>query len=262
MNPNNIRRIILEQSKRAHVGHIGSCLSIVDILVALFDKVMNISTPEDPDRDRLVLSKGHAALALYAVIYTKGWIDDETLNSFLGDSTLLGVHPEHHLRGIDFSTGSLGQGLSMATGAALAAKLQGSARQVYAVLSDAELNEGSTWEAIMFAAQYKLNNLTVIVDLNKQQALDFTENVINLGAVADKWAAFNWQVASVNGHDIDALATAIQAESDKPSVVLAETTFGYGVSYMESQIKWHYWPMSDEEYVQALSDVDSLEATT
>jgi transketolase len=261
MNTTRLREIILEQSNRAHVGHIGSCLSIVEIVAALFGNVMNISSPEAPDRDRLVLSKGHAALAVYAALHLKGWLDEDTLNTFLGNLSYLGVHPEHHLRGIDFSTGSLGQGLSLGVGAAFAARLQRSDRRVFVILSDAELNEGATWEAVMFAGHHRLENLTVVVDLNGQQALDYTPNVINLNAVADKWSAFNWSVCSVDGHDVAALTHAVNSPDDKPKVVLANTTFGKGVSYMENQIKWHYWPMSDAEYTQALSELQQLSQT-
>ena len=259
MKPSAIRRIILEQSKRANVGHIGSCLSIVEILVTLFDKVMNIPSPEDKNRDRLILSKGHAALGLYAALYLKNWLDEEGISSFLTNNSLLGVHPEVHLRGIDFSTGSLGQGLSFAVGAALAARIQGSSRQVYVVLSDAELNEGSVWEALMFAGHHALGNLTAIVDLNAQQALDQTKNVIHLPHIAKTLKSFNWVVQTVNGHDIEALEKAIQLKRDKPSIILAKTTFGKGVSYMESQVKWHYWPMSDEEYQIAIKEVEEQE---
>ena len=170
LSPHQVRRIILEQSKRANVGHIGSCLCVVEILVALFAHVLRIASPDDPDRDRFILSKGHAALALYATLRLTGSISEDLLNTFCENDSQLGVHPEHTLCGVDFSTGSLGHGLSIATGCALAARLQGSQRSVYCLISDAECNEGSVWEAAMFAAQWKLGNLTAIVDVNGQQA--------------------------------------------------------------------------------------------
>jgi transketolase len=253
-----IRRIILEQSKRKHVGHIGSCLSIADIIAVLYDKVLNIPSPDSPERDRLILSKGHAALALYATLHLKGWIDEDQLNTFLGDNTLLGVHPEHALIGVDFCTGSLGQGLSMATGAALGAKMQKSSRRIFTVLSDAECNEGSVWEAIMFAAHHQLSNLIAILDLNKQQALGFTDEVIGLSPMVDRWRAFGWNVHEVDGHDVEQMEDTINhldTENGAPHILIAHTTFGKGVSYMESKIRWHYMPMNDDEYAQAMQEI-------
>ncbi len=257
-----IRRIILEQSKRAHVGHIGSALSVADLLAVLYGRVMRIPAPEDPDRDRFILSKGHAALALYAALHLKGWLSGETLDSYCGDDSLLGVHPEHALRGVDFSTGSLGQGLSMGAGAALAARIQGSSRRVFVLVSDAECNEGSLWEAVMFAAHHGLTNLTAIVDLNGQQALGYTRDVLDLSPMAARWQAFGWHADEVDGHDAEALTDALGFEYPagsgadvRPRVVIARTIFGKGVSYMQNKIKWHYWPMSDDEYRQALEEI-------
>lgn len=254
-----IRRIVLEQSKRANVGHIGSALSVADIIAALYAAVLRIPTPSEPERDRFILSKGHAALALYAALHLRGWIDAATLNTYHGDATLLGVHPEHGLPGIDFSTGSLGQGLSVGAGAALAVRLQGSARRVFVLLSDAECNEGSTWEAAMFAAHHRLGNLVAIVDDDRQQALGYTKDVLSLEPLADRWRAFGWSAREVDGHDVDGLVRTIEAlatTGGTPHVLVARTTFGKGVSFMEGLIKWHYWPMSDDEYRQALGEVE------
>jgi len=253
-----IRRIVLEQSKRAHVGHIGSALSIADILATLYGQVLRIESPEDPERDRFILSKGHAALALYAALALRGWLPMSALDTYCADDSLLGVHPERALRGVDFSTGSLGQGLSVAAGAALAARLQGSPRRVFALLSDAECNEGSVWEAVMFAAHHRLANLIAIVDLNGQQALGYTEQVVSLTPLARRWQAFGWDAREVDGHDpaqIAATIAGLATGDGAPHVLIAHTVFGKGVSYMESQIKWHYWPMSDDEYAQALAEV-------
>ena len=255
---NALRRIILEQSKRAGVGHIGSALCIADLVSTLYGEVLKIDNPSDQDRDRFVLSKGHAALALYAALHLRGWITTEELNTFCGNGTRLGVHPEIQLPGVDFSTGSLGQGLSFATGAALAARLQKSKRRVFALLSDAELNEGSTWEAAMFAAHHKLANLVAIVDVNGQQAFGYTKDVINLEPLKERWSSFGWDAVEVDGHDTDALKAAIASfnlSQGAPHVVLANTIFGKGVSFMESQIKWHYSPLSDQEFQQAMSEV-------
>jgi transketolase len=260
LSPRRIRRLIVEQSKRAKVGHIGSALSVAEIVAALYGRVLEIADPADPDRDRFILSKGHAALALYAALHLKGWLSSRELDSYCADGSLLGTHPEHALRGVDFSTGSLGHGLSMGAGAALAARLQGSARRVFVLVSDAECNEGSLWEAVMFAAHHRLANLIAVVDQNGQQALDYTAEVLDLKPLAARFGAFGWDTAEVDGHDVAALARALGGgASGAPRVVIARTVFGKGVSYMENQIKWHYWPMSDEEYRQALSEIGAGE---
>jgi len=256
-----IRRIILEQSKRAHVGHIGSALSIADIIAALYMNILRIPDPDAPDRDRFVLSKGHAVLAFYAALFLKGWLTEEDLNTYCADGSLLGVHPEHAIRGIDFSTGSLGHGLSMGAGAALAARLQRSSRRVFVLVSDAECNEGSLWEAVMFSAHHHLSNLIAIVDLNGQQALGYTDQVLNLNPMAGHWRAFGWDVHEVDGHnvaEITEMIAGLNTTSGLPHVLIAHTVFGKGVSYMEGQIKWHYWPMSDEEYQQALDEIGAM----
>jgi transketolase len=257
-----IRRTIIDQSKRAHVGHIGSALSVSDLLAVLFTSTLRGGGPADPDRDRFVLSKGHAALALYAALYERGHIDADTLDTYCGDGSPLGCHPEHPVPGIDFSTGSLGQGLSLAAGAALAARLQKSSRRSFALLSDAELNEGSIWEAVMFAAHHKLSNLIAIVDVNGQQALGYTRDVIDLHPLADRFAAFGWDVHEVDGHDTEALERTIdelETADGPPHVLLAKTVFGRGVDFMESKIEWHYWPLDEEQYMSA---VEQLEAAS
>jgi transketolase len=259
ISPNQIRRIILEQARRANVGHIGSALSIADIIAALYSSVMRISDPRDPDRDRFILSKGHAVLALYAAFYLKNWIPSEMLDTYCSDDTLLAVHPERLLPGVDFGTGSLGMGISYAVGAALAARMQNSRRRVFTLLSDAECNEGIVWESAMFAAHHKLSNLYVIIDMNGQQALGYTDNVLNNAPMGRKWEAFGWQVKEVDGHSPEAIINTIQAcepEFACPHVILARTTFGKGVPFMENQIKWHYWPMSSEEYRLALESIE------
>ncbi|HEY8839748.1 MAG TPA: 1-deoxy-D-xylulose-5-phosphate synthase N-terminal domain-containing protein [Candidatus Dormibacteraeota bacterium] len=256
-----VRRHVLEQSRRAHVGHIGSALAISDLVALLYGRVLKDQHPDEQDRDRVVLSKGHAALALYAALHLAGHISEADLNTYCADDSLLGVHPEHALKGVDFSTGSLGQGLSIAAGAALAARVQGSKRRVFAIVSDAECNEGSIWEAVMFAAQHKLANLIAIVDINAQQAFGYTRDVLDLEPLGEKWSAFRWDVHEVDGHDVDtmeSLVNGFDTTTGPPHVLLARTTFGRGVSYMESQIKWHYWPMSDEEYARALDEIEAV----
>ena len=252
-----IREHVLRESRRANVGHIGSSLSIADILAALYGGILRIESPADPDRDRFILSKGHAALALYAALSLRGWLPESELATYCGDETLLGVHPDSELPGVDFCTGSLGQGLSIATGAALAAGKSGSRRRVFALVSDAELNEGSTWEAVMFAAQHRLSNLYLFIDLNGQQALAHTRDVIAIENSVERFAAFGWDAEEVDGHDVPAMTAAVTyaAADPRPHVFVARTVFGRGVSYMNGQIKWHYWPMSDEEFAQAMREV-------
>lgn len=259
LTPQAIRRIILQQSKRAHVGHIGSALSIADLIAALYGGILNIPTPDDPERDRMVLSKGHAVLALYAALYLKGWLSEADLNSYSSEMTMLGSHPEHTLSGIDFSTGSLGMGFTFAAGSALAARVQHSSRRTFVVLSDAECNEGSVWEAAQFAGHHQLSNLIAILDANGQQAFGFTDKVMTQHLNADRWRAFGWNVHEVPGHDVarlTALVNSLNTTSGAPHMIIAKTTFGKGVSYMESQIKWHYMPMTDAEYQTALDQVD------
>jgi transketolase len=254
-----IRRIILEQSHRAHVGHIGSGLSIADIIAALYADVLDIPAPEAADRDRFILSKGHSVLAVYAALYLKGWLPKAQLDTYCGDGTLLGVHPEHQLRGIDFSTGSLGHGLAYGAGAALAARLQGSSRRAFVLVSDAECNEGSLWEAVMFAAHHRLANLIAIVDLNGQQALGYTDEVLNLSPLADRWRSFGWDAHEIDGHRVPEITRTIDGlntVAGPPHVVIARTVFGKGVSYMERRIMWHYLPMTEEQYHQALIEIE------
>jgi len=257
-----MRELILKESYRAHVGHIGSALCVVEILEALFSKIMKGNLPTDPDRDRLILSKGHAALALYVALYFKNWITAEQLSTFCGNDTTFGVHPEPETPGVDFGTGSLGQGLSFATGAALAARWQKSDRRVFTVMSDAELNEGSTWEAAMFAGHQQLANLCAVVDMNKQQAFGYTKDVIDIKHLRGVWEGFNWDVHELDGHNSDQIVKTISAldfTCGRPHVILANTVFGKGVPFMEGQIKWHYSPLTKEELELAVTEVNKSE---
>lgn len=258
MVADEVRRLVIEQSWRAHTGHIGSCLSIADLVAAVVCVLRG--DPGDPGRDRFVLAKGHAALALYAALAATGRLDPGLLDTFVGDDSLLGVHPDHALTGIDFSTGSLGQGLSVAAGAALAARLAGSQRCVFTLISDAECNEGAVWEAAMFAAHHELSNLVVLLDANRQQALGYTADVLEPTPLAERWRAFGWEVEEVDGHDAAGLARRLdelRGRSGRPRLLLAGTVFGKGVSYMEGRIEWHYSPMSEEQYRQALAELEA-----
>lgn len=251
-----IRRDTLVHSRRANVGHIGSSLSVADILAALYGGVIRLDGGSD--RDRFVLSKGHAALALYATLQAIGSLSRDSLLQFCGDGTALGTHPERGVRGIDFATGSLGHGLSYGVGAALAARMSGSKRRAFVLMSDAELNEGSVWEAAMFAAHARLSRLVAIVDVNGQQAFGHTRDVIDLSPLDERWRGFGWEVRCVDGHDLDGLVDALgtSAGEGRPVIVLASTTFGSGVSFMEREIAWHYLPLSESEFEQALREVE------
>jgi transketolase len=253
-----IRKIILDQAYRAHVGHIGSALSVTDIIAALFSGVLRCPGSIDPDRDRFVLAKGHAMLALHAALFLKGCLSKTELDTYCGDGTHVGVHPEYGLPGVDFATGSLGQGLPMAAGSALAGRMQNSNRRAFALLSDGECNEGSVWEAAMFAAHHKLANLIAIIDLNGQQAFGYTDQVLSMQPMSERWRAFGWDVHEVDGHNTAVLREVmlnLDTTFGRPHAIIARTVFGKGVSFMEGQIKWHYWPMSQTEYAQALSEI-------
>lgn len=254
-----IRRIVVSESKRANVGHIGSALSIADILAALYGGILDLPADRS-EQDRLVLSKGHAALALYAALELTGRVPAGTTGTYCADGTLLGVHPERDLDAVDFCTGSLGHGLPIAVGAALAARLQRSTRRAFVVMSDGELNEGSVWEAAMFAAHHRLANLVVIVDLNGQQAMGYTRDVLDLDAPGQRWRSFGWDVHELDGHDTSAMQRTIREldfAEGAPHILIAHTTFGKGVSFMQNVIDWHYLPMTDEQYHQALSELQA-----
>ena len=254
-----IRRLILEESYRAGVGHIGSALSVADVIAALYSGCLRIPALNDPDRDRFILSKGHASLALYAALHLRGWIDREELSTYCADGTFLGVHPERALVGVDFSTGSLGHGLTVGAGAALAARMQGSERRTFVLLSDAECNEGSVWEAAAFAGHHRLGNLMAIIDLNGQQALGYTRDVLHVPDMEERWRAFGWEALSVDGHDEKGLVEAMDSldPAGLPRVLVARTTFGKPVSFTENKIEWHYWPMDEQRYARALADLES-----
>lgn len=259
-----IKKDCLKQVLALHMGaqsgHIGSSLSCLDILVYLFFNWMKTS-------DKFILSKGHAAASLYTVLSKAGYISEEQLQTYYQDGTMLAAHPpcSGKVPGIIFGTGSLGHGLSLATGFALSAKFSKKKFKVYCVISEGDCNEGSTWEAILFAAQHRLSNLTVIVDHNKIQAFGRSEEVLNLNPFKDKWKAFNFDVFEVeNGNSLDQLDTVFdqisKSKSLQPKVVIAHTTKGCGISYMEDKLEWHYLPMNEDQYVCALKEVEEKSA--
>lgn len=260
VTPYQIRKIVIDESKRAYVGHIGSSLSIADIIAVLFNGVLRHPGTDEEGRDRFILSKGHAALALYAALHLKGILTRDQLQTYCCDGSLLGVHPEHQLKGIDFSTGSLGHGLAIGAGVALAARMQSADYRCFVLVSDAECNEGSLWETVMFAGHHKLSNLVAIIDDNGQQALGKTKDILDLSPLGDKWRAFGWSVHEVDGHNPDELRTALEGlptGDGPPHVIHAHTISGKGVSFMEGKVDWHYLPLSDEQYNQALDDLEA-----
>lgn len=257
MTGNAIRRLILEQSYRAHHGHIGCSLSVADILAALYGQILKMDSPSDPHRDYIILSKGHAALGLYSALYLKGWLSQSQLDTYCGENSWLGVHPEFGLPGVEWSTGSLGQGLSVAAGMALANRLRKHNRQTYVLMSDAECNEGSVWEAAMFASHHALNNLIVFIDWNGQQALGNSAQILDQSNLLQRWKSFGWCVEEIDGHNIDSIVAASKNTAQAPKVILAKTIFGKGVSFMENEIKWHYLPLTVDDYKKALDQIGS-----
>jgi transketolase len=254
MTGRELRRIVIEISELAKVGHIASALCICDILAVLYGRVLR--KPGTPGGDRFILSKGHAALALYAALERQGLITRAELETFCKDGSRLGVHPEFGTPGVEVSTGSLGLGLSVGTGLALSSSRRADGRKVFVLLSDAECDEGSVWEAVMFAAHHKLSNLTAIIDDNGFQAMGQTKDVLNLQPLEDRWKAFGWDAQTVDGHDEAALWQALEKGSDRPRALIAKTVMGKGVSFMERRLEWHYYPLNDEQARQALKELE------
>lgn len=255
-----IRRNIVKMITEAKSGHPGGSLSAADILTTLYFAEMNVDpqNPKDENRDRFVLSKGHAAPVLYATLAAKGYFAEEELMSLRQVNTRVQGHPSmKDLPGVDMSTGSLGQGLSAANGMALASRLDGKTNRVFVLMGDGELEEGMIWEAAMLAGHYKLSNVTAFVDYNGLQIDGPVEKVLSPLPLADKWRAFQWNVIEIDGHDIPAIYNAIQeakAETEKPTVILAKTVKGKGVSFMENQAGWHGNAPSKEQCEQILAE--------
>lgn len=257
-----IRRHGVEMTHISHGSHIGAILSVADIVAVLYNDVADIS-PEnlkDENRDRIILSKGHAGAAIYAALAEKGFFDREELKTHYADGSRLSGHVSHKgVPGVEFSTGSLGHGACVAAGMALNAKLDKKPYYTYAIVGDGECDEGSIWEMALFANQFKLNQFVVIVDHNKMQSLDFCENTLSLAPFAEKWKAFGWNVLDIDGHNHDELRAAFakaKQSTDKPTVIIANTVKGKGISFMEFDILWHYrFPHEGEEYDGALKEL-------
>lgn len=257
-----IRKEILDMIYRAKAPHIGSSFSIVEILVALYFKYLRVSpeNPRDKNRDRFILSKGHGCPALYAVLAHRGFFNSDILKGFACNGGILEEHPTFDLtKGIEVSTGSLGHGLSIGVGMAIAAKHDNNPYRVFVLLSDGETEAGFVWESAMFAGHHKLDNLIAIVDYNKIQALGRIAEVVNLEPFSEKWRSFGWEVKEVDGHDFTQLFTAfenIPFKQGRPSVVIAHTVKGKGVSFMEDKLLWHYRSPDEDEYLKAIKELE------
>ena len=256
----SIRERCLEMTHRGKSGHVGSMLSMADVLAVLYTRVLRVDPkrPEWPDRDRFVLSKGHGGGAVYACLSELGFFPKDWLQGYYRDEGKLMGHISHHVPGVEFSTGSLGHGLPVAVGMALAARQAGKKHRVVCLMSDGDCNEGSNWEAVLFAGQHKLDNLVGILDYNKIQALGFSRDVLNLEPLAEKMRLFGWACRECNGHDVkdvDRALTGIPFEKGKPSWFICHTIKGKGVSFMENTVSCHYGSVNDQQLEQALREV-------
>ncbi len=254
---------LLEYIKKAGAGHTGGSLSCVDILNVLYNRVLNVS-PEsfaDPARDRYVQSKGHSVEALYVVLADRGFFPESDLDTLCRYRSHYAGHPTRKVHGIEQNTGALGHGLAFSVGVALAGRMDDAGYKVYTLLGDGELAEGSSWESMLTAAHYHLDNLIAIVDRNTLQITGCTEDVCALEPLADKFKAFGWAVRQVDGHDVAALIETFDAvpfETGKPSMVIARTVKGKGISFMENDPKWHHRVPTDEQYERAQQELDRL----
>lgn len=256
-----IRRRTLEMIRNARSSHIGSAFSVAEILAVLYTEILRVdpARPRWPERDRLILSKGHACAALYAVLAERGFFSPHWLNDFYKDGGRLPGHATHHgIPGMEVSTGALGHGLSLGCGMALAGLCDEADYRVFTILSDGECDEGSTWEAAMFAAHNKLDRLVAIVDYNKIQSLGRVADVLELEPFADKWKSFGWEVVETDGHDVNALRKVLLAlplKEGRPNCLICHTVKGRGVSFMEDELLWHYRSPDDGEYERALREL-------
>jgi transketolase len=258
-----VRRHVLFMTNHAKSSHIGSCYSIAELLAVLYGKILRVDPNHAawPDRDRFILSKGHAGAALYACLAESGFFPMKWLNTFYQNGSHLAGHITHTgVPGVEASTGSLGHGLSIATGMALAAKRDGKTSRVFALLSDGECDEGSTWESVLFARQHKLDNLIAIVDYNKIQSLGTVKEVLDLEPLAEKWNAFGWASHEIDGHnlgEIESCLSGVPFKKGYPNCVIAHTIKGKGVSFMENKVVWHYRSPQGEEFKAALAELEA-----
>ncbi len=259
-----VRRQIVDMVFKAKKGHIGGALSCTDILVSLFYGDILRYDPKDPrwpERDRLILSKGHSGIALYAILADLGFFPLSELATFCENGTMLGGHPDRNIPGVEVDSGSLGQGLGVGAGLALCAKMDHADRKTVVLVGDGECYEGSVWEAAMFAGHHQLGNLTVVVDRNRQCVTDFTEDCVRLEPLAAKWDAFGWEVRSVDGHSCEEILKTLQPISnrrdDKPLAIIANTIKGRGISFMERQLHWHHGIPAPDELDTAMKELNA-----
>jgi transketolase len=253
-----IRRAALRMTSAAGTAHIGACFSCADILAVLYGAVLAVDPerPQAPARDRFVLSKGHAAAALYAALAARGFIPETELATYCRNGTRLAGHASHHVPGVELSTGSLGHGLPVATGMALAGAWDASPSRVFVLLSDGELDEGSNWEAALFAAHHGLERLTAIIDANGLQSLAPVAETLRLEPLAAKWESFGWEAVACDGHDLAALRDVLSSPpAGRPRAVIARTIKGKGVSFMEHRVLWHYRAARDAEFQAAWAEL-------
>ena len=257
---NSIREETLKMIYNAKASHIGGAFSMADILSVLYNGILNIEpkNPNKENRDRFILSKGHACTSLYATLALKGFFPIEELKTYATDGSRLMSHTNHKVPGVELSTGSLGHGLSVACGLALAAKAKKENWKTYCLLSDGELDEGSNWESILFAAHHQLDNLIAIVDYNKIQAFGDTNDVLNLDPLKDKFVSFGWEVFEIDGHNHQQIENALTENqaNKKPLVVIAHTIKGKGVDFMENELLWHYRNPNQEQFEEALKQLN------
>ena len=255
-----IRTDCIRMTNHGHSGHVGSMLSMAEIIAVLYSGVLNVDAndPQMPERDRFVLSKGHAGAAVYSALCRKGFFPEDWLMTYYCDDGKLMGHISHHVPGVEFSTGSLGHGLPVATGMALDAKLRKKPHRVFCLMSDGDMNEGSTWEAIMFAGQHHLDNLIAIVDYNRLQALGFSKDICDLGDLSSRVAPFGWSCVTIDGHDygqIEAALKNVPLVHGKPTMIICNTIKGKSVSFMENQAGWHGKAPNAEQLKAALSEL-------
>jgi len=260
----SIRHSVIDTTLKAGGAHVGGGMSMLDILVTLYFKYMNVdvNNPDNPDRDRFVLSKGHAAIGYIPLLAEKGFFDKKLLDTFNKFKSPFGMHPDgNKISGCDASTGSLGHGLPMAVGMALGARVQKKSFQTYCIVGDGELNEGSNWESAMIAAHYKIDNLLLFVDRNRHMIDGPVEEIMGIDPLADKWKAFGWEVLEIDGHNLNEITEAIEKAKeikDKPVVVIANTIKGKGVDFMEDQTKWHYGAIDSALGDQAHESINKM----
>ncbi len=263
-DPKDLARLIRCQSLKmvegAKAAHIGSALSIADIVAVLYSEILRYKSdrPDWDGRDRFILSKGHACVAIYSALAEVGFFERNLLDQYGKNASEFMNHISHKVKGVEFSTGSLGHGLSFGVGKAVALKRKSVSAKVYVLLSDGELNEGSNWEATMFAAHHQLDNLVAIIDYNNLQSLTTVEQTLKLEPIGKKFEAFGWDVKQVNGHNLEELTNAFSSipwYKDKPSVLICETIKGHGVSFMHNKVEWHYRPPNKEQLKAALEEL-------